>query len=123
MFVIPSTNPTPFLQCMVSDNDVKNKRCCYVRGDDMLAFPGRSDVETVMPVHFLPRSEGVSSSMVRAIYHNKDASVAKKAAFASWDASGKPILNDSSESDSSCSGSGSSSGSDSDNREESVGFC
>jgi cytidyltransferase-like protein len=101
VFVIPSTDPTPFLRAMVSDQDVKDGSCCYVRGADMPQFPGRSYVECVMPVYLLPRSEGVSSSLVRAIYHSAaddDADMvqarAMAAAFAPQDAAGKPLVTD-----------------------------
>lgn len=97
VFVIPSTDPTPYLRAMVSDQDVRDGHCCYVRGADMPQFPGRDFVESVMPVYLLPRSEGVSSSLVRAIYHSgddEDADLiqarALAAAFAPLDGAGKP---------------------------------
>ncbi|EDQ86129.1 uncharacterized protein MONBRDRAFT_38560 [Monosiga brevicollis MX1] len=92
VFVIPDTNPTPWIRAMVSKQDVEAGRVCYVRGEDMIDFPGRDFVEANMPVFFLPRSEGVSSTLLRTIYHDQDASKAEKAAFARTDATGKPIL-------------------------------
>lgn len=99
VFVIPSTDPTPFLKAMVSDQDVRDGYCCYVRGADMPQFPGRAFVESVMPVYLLPRSDGVSSSLVRAIFHaaaDDDADMvqarAMAAAFAPQDADGKPLV-------------------------------
>ena len=101
VFVIPSTDPTPYLRAMVSDQDVREGTCCYVRGADMPRFPGREFVESVMPVYLLPRSEGVSSSLVRAIYHTEgggetDADFlharALAAAFAPLDDAGKPLV-------------------------------
>ncbi len=50
VFVIPDTDPTPFLAAMVSDCDVQSGLACYVRGDDMPDFPGRSFIESRMPV-------------------------------------------------------------------------
>lgn len=78
---------------MISDQDVRNKTCCYVRGDDMPGFPGKEMVESLMPVHLVPRSQGVSSSFVRAVYHGPSKSDADRAkiAFAKLDAVGKPI--------------------------------
>ena len=96
--MIPDTDPTLWLQAMVSKQDIEVRgprpgsfspsvgpeaarargprqsppktgvlhrqaeKVCYVRGEDMLDFPGRSFIEKVMPVYFLPRSEGVSRS-------------------------------------------------------------
>ena len=61
IFVIPSTDPLLYIKCMVSDQDIANGSCCYARGDDMLDFPGREWVESVMPVYFVPRTEACSS--------------------------------------------------------------
>ena len=91
IFVIPHTEPTPYLKSMVSDRDVSNNACCYVRGEDMIQFPGREFVNTVMPVYFLPRSDGVSSTLVRTLYHSGKA-MAMGAAFAGTDCNGKPIF-------------------------------
>lgn len=91
LFVIPSTNPDIFLKCMVSEQDILTGSCCYARGDDMLNFPGREWVESVMPVHFVPRTESCSSSLLRTIYHSEDPELAKKAAFAVTNYDGKPI--------------------------------
>lgn len=41
-------------------NAVQDGLACYVRGEDMLDFPGREFVEDRMPVYFVPRTEGVS---------------------------------------------------------------
>ena len=41
IYVIPSTDPMPYIQMMVSPQDVEAGLCCYARGDDMLQFPGR----------------------------------------------------------------------------------
>lgn len=70
VFVIPDTDPTPYIQAMVSPQDIARQRCCYVRGEDMADFPSREWVESVMPVWLVPRSESVSSSFIRAVYHN-----------------------------------------------------
>jgi cytidyltransferase-like protein len=61
IFVIPSTDPLLYIKAMVSDQDIANGSCCYARGDDMIDFPSREWVETVMPVHFVPRTEACSS--------------------------------------------------------------
>lgn len=99
VFVIPSTDPTPYLRAMVSEQDIRDGTACFVRGADMPLFPGREYIESVMPVHLLPRSDGVSSSLVRAIYHSEDGEDADQvqaramaAAFAPLDDSGKPCV-------------------------------
>lgn len=91
IFVIPSTNPELYLKSMVSEQDILTGRCCYARGDDMLQFPGREWVENVMPIHFVPRTECCSSSLIRTIYHADDAETREKAAFTSTRYDGKPI--------------------------------
>lgn len=41
VLVIPDTDPTPYIQAMVSPQDIARQRCCYVRGKDMADFPSR----------------------------------------------------------------------------------
>lgn len=60
----------------------------------MLDFPGRTWVESVMPVHFVPRTEARSSTLLRTIYHADDEELRKKAAFAKTRYDGKPIDDD-----------------------------
>lgn len=91
LFVIPSTDPELYLKCMVSEHDIETGSCCYARGDDMLQFPGREWVESVMPVYFVPRTEDCSSSLLRVVYHADDPEVRKKAAFAKTQYDGKPL--------------------------------
>mmetsp|Transcript_20801 Transcript_20801/g.33512 ORF Transcript_20801/g.33512 Transcript_20801/m.33512 type:complete len:410 (+) Transcript_20801:1234-2463(+) len=91
IYVIPSTDPLLYIKSMVSDQDIANGSCCYARGDDMLNFPGREWVEAHMPVHFVPRTEGCSSTLIRTIYHADSAEIREKAAFAKTRYDGKPI--------------------------------
>lgn len=91
IFVIPSTDPLLYIKSMVSDQDIANGSCCYARGDDMLNFPGREWVESVMPVHFVPRTEACSSTLIRTIYHADSAEIRAMAAFAKTRYDGKPI--------------------------------
>ena len=91
LYVIPSTDPNLYLKSMVSEQDIMAGSCCYARGDDMLNFPGREWVESVMPVHFVPRTESCSSTLIRTIYHADDPELRKKAAFAATRYDGKPI--------------------------------
>lgn len=94
LFVIPHTNPTPFLKSMVSEQDIETGSCCYARGDDMKLFPGREWCDSVMPVHFVPRTEDCSSTLLRTIYHADCPELRKKAAFAKTRSDGKPIDDD-----------------------------
>lgn len=94
IYVIPSTDPLPYIRAMVSQQDILTGSCCYARGDDMLEFPGRPWVESVMPVHFVPRTEACSSTLLRTIYHADDEEIRKKAAFAKTRYDGKPIDED-----------------------------
>lgn len=91
LFVIPSTDPLVYVKCMVSEQDIATGACCYARGDDMLQFPGREWIESVMPVHFVPRTEACSSTLIRTIYHSEDETLRAKAAFAKTRYDGKPI--------------------------------
>lgn len=94
IYVIPSTDPLLYIKSMVSQQDIYTGACCYARGDDMLNFPGREWVESVMPVHFVPRTEACSSTLIRTIYHADDEETRKKAAFAKTRYDGKPIDED-----------------------------
>jgi cytidyltransferase-like protein len=91
IFVIPSTDPLLYIKSMVSQQDIDTGACCYARGDDMLDFPSREWVETVMPVHFVPRTEACSSTLIRTIYHTDDEELRRKAAFAKTRYDGKPV--------------------------------
>ena len=91
LFVIPSTDPLMYIKSMVSEQDIATGACCYARGDDMLQFPSRDWVESVMPVHFVPRTEACSSTLLRTIYHATDESLRAKAAFAKTRYDGKPV--------------------------------
>eukprot|EP00536_Pseudo-nitzschia_multiseries_P007080 jgi/Psemu1/319046/estExt_fgenesh1_pm.C_1600005 len=94
IYVIPSTDPLVYIKNMVSDQDIAHGSCCYARGDDMLNFPSREWVESVMPVHFVPRTEGCSSTLIRTIYHSENKELRQKAAFAKTRYDGKPIDED-----------------------------
>eukprot|EP00558_Chaetoceros_sp_UNC1202_P000695 CAMPEP_0197261192 /NCGR_PEP_ID=MMETSP1429-20130617/84419_1 /TAXON_ID=49237 /ORGANISM="Chaetoceros sp., Strain UNC1202" /LENGTH=460 /DNA_ID=CAMNT_0042725449 /DNA_START=39 /DNA_END=1421 /DNA_ORIENTATION=- len=91
IYVIPSTDPELYLKSMVSEQDIEAGTCCYARGDDMLKFPGREWVESVMPVHFVPRTESCSSTLIRTIYHSEDPEIRKRAAYAQTRYDGKPV--------------------------------
>jgi len=91
LYVIPSTDPLLYIQSAVSEQDIEAGTCCYARGDDMLQFPGREWVESVMPVHFVPRTESCSSTLIRTIYHSENDELRKKAAFAKTRYDGKPV--------------------------------
>jgi cytidyltransferase-like protein len=94
MFVIPSTDPLEYVKAMVSEQDIESGQCCYARGDDMLQFPGREWIESVMPVYFVPRTESCSSTLIRTIYHAEDETIRNKAAFAKTRYDGKPVDDD-----------------------------
>lgn len=64
VFVIPSTDPTIYLECMLLDSDNKNN-ACFIRADDMPDFPGRRFIESKISVQFLPYTPGVSSTLIR----------------------------------------------------------
>jgi len=98
VFVIADTDPTAGIQAAVSPEDIAARRCIYVRGDDMPNFPARAWVETVMDVCLLPRTDDVSSSFVRQVYHGGGGGVDGSGvgdlaiAFAELDYEGKPVV-------------------------------
>mgnify|MGYP001811021571 CR=1 FL=1 len=57
------TDPSNFMTCIL--NLAQNETAMYVRGDDMPNFPCRKVVENLMPIRFLPYTEGVSSTQLR----------------------------------------------------------
>ena len=64
VFVIPDKDPTFFLKCIITNDDNK-QNACFIRGDDMLNFPGRELIENIMSIHFLHYTEGISSTNIR----------------------------------------------------------
>jgi cytidyltransferase-like protein len=97
LYVIPSTDPLPYIQAAVSSQDIEMGTVCYARGDDMLNFPAREWVESVMPVYFVPRTESCSSTLIRTIYHSECEELRGKAAFAKTRYDGKPVCEKSGE--------------------------
>jgi len=63
VFCIANTDPSNFISCIV--NLGKKETALYVRGDDMKNFPSRELVESLMPIKFLPYTQGVSSTQIR----------------------------------------------------------
>ena len=63
VFCIAGCDPSNFMTCIV--NLGKNETALYVRGDDMPDFPSREVVESLMPIKFLPYTEGVSTTKLR----------------------------------------------------------
>jgi len=71
VFVIDDTDPTAAIQGAVDLEQAAAGHCVYVRGDDMPDFPAKEWVEGVMEVVLLPRTESVSSSFIRLLYHQQ----------------------------------------------------
>jgi glycerol-3-phosphate cytidylyltransferase-like family protein len=63
VYIIPDTNPTFYLQCMIDSN--KYKSSCYVRGNDMMNFPGKKSIENIIDIKYLSYTEGISSTQLR----------------------------------------------------------
>lgn len=64
VFVIPHTDPTLCLQCMIQDKD-NFDNACFIRGNDMPNFPGRQFIDNKISIVFLPYTKGVSSTKIR----------------------------------------------------------
>jgi len=62
-FTIAGTDPSNFVACAISLDGKESG--VYVRGSDMINFPGREKVESYCDVAFLPYTQGVSSTMIR----------------------------------------------------------
>ncbi|CAF0863284.1 unnamed protein product [Adineta steineri] len=63
VYCVAGTDPSSFVQCIVYLRE--NETALYVRGDDMADFPSKHVVEELMPVKFLPYTNGVSSTKLR----------------------------------------------------------
>jgi cytidyltransferase-like protein len=63
VYCVAGTDPSSFVTCSVYLKE--NETAIYVRGDDMGDFPSRHVVEELMPVKFLPYTNGVSSTKLR----------------------------------------------------------
>jgi cytidyltransferase-like protein len=63
VYCVAGTDPAAFVTCIVHLRE--NETALYVRGDDMADFPSRHVVEELMPVKFLPYTNGVSSTKLR----------------------------------------------------------
>ncbi|UJR13267.1 hypothetical protein I4U23_000287 [Adineta vaga] len=63
VYCVAGTDPSSFVTCIVHLRE--NETALYVRGDDMSDFPSRHVVEELMPVKFLPYTNGVSSTQLR----------------------------------------------------------
>jgi len=63
VYCVAGTDPSSFVTCIVHLRE--NETALYVRGDDMADFPSRHVVEELMPVKFLPYTNGVSSTKLR----------------------------------------------------------
>ncbi len=64
VYVIPDTDPTFFLECIVQKDDNK-ENACFIRADDMPNFPGRKFIEKKMSIKLIPYTEGISSTKIR----------------------------------------------------------
>ena len=64
VFVIPSTDPTLYLQCMGIDQETP-ETACFVRANDMPNFPGKEYVEIHMSIILVPYTQGISSTQIR----------------------------------------------------------
>ena len=63
VFCVAGTDPSNFVKSAVHLHP--NETALYIRGDDMAEFPSRKVVEELMPVKFLPYTNGVSSTQLR----------------------------------------------------------
>ncbi len=64
VYVIPDTDPTLYIKCMISDSDNK-ENACFIRGDDMKNFPSKDYVETRINIEYLPYTQSISSTQIR----------------------------------------------------------
>jgi cytidyltransferase-like protein len=63
VYCVAGTDPSAYVTCIVHLNE--NQTALYVRGDDMADFPSKHVVEELMPVKFLPYTNGISTTQLR----------------------------------------------------------
>jgi cytidyltransferase-like protein len=63
VYCIAGTDPSQFIKCIVYLKP--GETALYIRGDDMPNFPAKEIVQSLMPVAFLPYTQGVSSTQIR----------------------------------------------------------
>lgn len=64
VFHIKDTDPTNDLKRYLKSNpEIQN--VCFVRADDNIDFPGKSFVQSKMPITFLPYTRGISATKLR----------------------------------------------------------
>lgn len=64
IFIIPSTNPSQYLENIINKND-NMINSCYIRGDDMIDFPGKQIIINRISLMYLPYTKGISSTYIR----------------------------------------------------------
>jgi len=64
IFVISSTDPSIYLECVINKLDNK-ENACFIRGDDMPKFPARQVIEEKIMIHLEPYTHGISSTQIR----------------------------------------------------------
>ncbi|KAK7114779.1 uncharacterized protein [Littorina saxatilis] len=69
VYCIAGIDPSNFIACMYCGGG-QQESSLYVRGDDMEDFPARQLCEKLMPIAFLPYTQGVSSTKLRKEIYN-----------------------------------------------------
>ena len=69
VFIIPSPDPTFYLESIIGPDDNK-ENSCFVRGDDNINFPGIDFIKNKISIEYIPYTLGISATQIRA--NNKD---------------------------------------------------
>ena len=64
VYVIPDTNPTEYIKNIIF-KDSNKENSCYIRGNDMINFPGKELVSSKMNIKYYPYTQGISATMIR----------------------------------------------------------
>lgn len=74
IFIIDNVDPTKAIKEYILHNlgdDKYNPNWCFYRADDNKNFPSINYIKTVMPIKFLPYTNGISSTNLRSQTNNK----------------------------------------------------
>jgi len=64
VFIVPDTDPSECLKGIIKESD-NFKNSCYIRGNDMLDFPGKEFISQKIDILYVPYSKGISATQIR----------------------------------------------------------
>lgn len=64
VYIIPDKDPSFFLKCVIRENDNKIN-ACFIRGNDMIDFPGKDIIKDKISIIYFPYTKNISSTKIR----------------------------------------------------------